>query len=78
MPWDCKINFGRGIDNKFSSLDHLSYPHSSYPEIGVYTTVLAHTLSLSSLLTPKALGVPISLNTQSKSLFSHYYLDIKI
>ena len=38
------------------------------PKLGVYTTVLAHTLSLSSLLTPKALGVPISLNTQRKSL----------
>ena len=33
-------------------------------KLGVYTTIL--TLSLSSLLTPNALGDPIPLNTQSK------------
>ena len=35
-------------------------------KFGVYTTVLA--LSLSSLLTLKALGDPIPLNTQPKSI----------
>ena len=33
-------------------------------KLGVYTTIL--TLSLSSLLTPEALGDPIPLNTQPK------------
>ena len=36
-------------------------------KLGVYTTIL--TLSLSSLLTPKALGDPIPLNTQPKLVF---------
>ena len=36
------------------------------PKLGVYTTVPA--LSLSSLLTPKALGDPVVLNTQPKSV----------
>ena len=39
------------------------------PKLGVYITVLALSLShLSSLLTPNALVVPISLNTERKSL----------
>ena len=36
------------------------------PKLGVHTTIQA--LSLSSLLIPKPLGVPISLNIQPKSL----------
>ena len=37
------------------------------PKLGVYTTIPA--LSLSSLLTPKALGDPIALKTEPKSIF---------
>ena len=37
-------------------------------KLGVHTTIQALSLSLSSLLTLKPLGVPISLNTQPKSL----------
>ena len=64
---NCKINFGRPIDNKFSSLDHMSHPQSIHPEIECLHYCSSN-LSLSSLLTPNALGVPISLNTERKSL----------
>ena len=65
------------IDIKKSILEVLFITNSHYwilyhvhtqviPKLGVHTTIQA--LSLSSLLTLKPLGVPISLNTQPKSL----------
>ena len=49
--WDWKLNFGRPILNKFSSLDPLSYPLSSHPEIrSLHYCFSTHSLSHLSAL----------------------------
>ena len=64
-----KISFGI-LEDLFITNSHLwifcRFHTQVIPKLGIYTTVAA--FSLSSLLTLKALGDPVPLNTQPKSV----------
>ena len=72
MLWSLEIEKSI-LDDLFRTNSHHWIPcriHTQViPKLGVHTTVQALSLSLSSLLIPKPLGVSISLNIQPKSLF---------